>query len=42
MRQKDEAAHDELIARVFRGFEDYNNDPKNLENIFEELLRLLC
>ena len=42
LRQKDEAAHDELIARVFRGFEDYNNDPKNLENIFEELLRLLC
>ena len=41
LRQKDEAAHDELIAKVFRGFADYDNDPEKLETVFEELLRLL-
>lgn len=42
LRQKDEAAHDRLIAKVFRGFEDYDNDPERLEAVFEELLGLLC
>lgn len=41
LRQKDKAAHDKLIAKVFRGFTDYDNDPEKLETVFEELLRLL-
>ena len=42
LRKKDEAAHDKLIAKVFRGFADYDNDPEKLEAVFEELLQLSC
>lgn len=41
LREKDEAAHDALIARVFRSFKDYDNDPQTLNFVHEELLRLL-
>ena len=37
----DPAAHDALIARVFRGFDDYDDAPEALESVHEELLRLL-
>ena len=42
LRKKDEAAHDKLVAKVFRGFADYDNDPEKLEAVFEELLQLSC
>ena len=35
------AAHDALIARVFTSFRDYNDDPDLLEQVHEELLRLV-
>lgn len=42
LRMRDEKAHDALIARVFRGFDDYDNTPETLDMLHEELLRLLC
>ena len=41
LRKKDEATHDALIARVFLSFCKYNNDPALLDEVHEELLRLL-
>ena len=41
LREKDPQAHDALIARVFTGFSEYNDDPALLEQVHEELLRLL-
>ena len=41
LKEKDKAAHDELIARVFTGFSEYNDDPDLLEAVHEELLRLV-
>lgn len=38
---RDPAAHDALIARVFRGFDDYDNTPETLDTLHEELLQLL-
>ena len=38
---RDPAAHDALIARVFRAFDDYDNTPETLDALHEELLQLL-
>ena len=38
---RDPAAHDALIARVFRAFDDYDNTPETLNTLHEELLTLL-
>ena len=38
---RDPAAHDALIARVFRAFDDYDNTPETLNILHEELLTLL-
>lgn len=37
----DPAAHDALIARVFRAFDDYDNTPETLDALHEELLKKL-
>ena len=39
---RDPAAHDALIARVFRAFDDYDNTPETLDRLHAELLELLC
>ena len=39
--QKDENAHDALIAQVFRSFNDNDASPETLDQLHEELLRLL-
>ncbi|MBR3796363.1 MAG: DUF4091 domain-containing protein [Clostridia bacterium] len=39
---RDPAAHDALIARVFRAFDDYDNTPEILDALHEELLGLLA
>ncbi|MBQ2989664.1 MAG: leucine-rich repeat protein [Clostridia bacterium] len=41
LRLRDPSAHDALIGRVFRAFDDYDNDPETLDTLHEELLRLL-
>ncbi|HIW74826.1 MAG TPA: DUF4091 domain-containing protein [Firmicutes bacterium] len=41
LRQRDEAAHDRLAARVFTDNATYDDDPGRFERVFEELLRLL-
>lgn len=41
LRQKNEAAHDALVAQVFTNNQQYNDDPENFEKVYEELLRLL-
>jgi len=38
---RDPAAHDALIARVFRAFDDYDNTPETLDALHEELLKKL-
>lgn len=42
LRQRNEAAHDELVAQVFRDNQHYNDDPAFFETVYEELLRLLA
>ena len=42
LRARDEQAHDALVAQVFRGFDDYDDDPAKLDRLHETLLRLLC
>ena len=42
LRKKDPEAHDALIAKVFTGFNNYNDDPELLEAVHEELLQALC
>ena len=42
LKDRDPAAHDALIARVFTSFDEYNNDPENMERVHEELLKLLA
>ncbi len=39
--EKNIQAHDALIARVFTGFSQYNDDPALLEEVHEELLKAL-
>lgn len=41
LREKDETAHDALIARVFRSNSDYNDDPTLFEDVYESLLKQL-
>ena len=41
LKEKDPQAHEELVARVFTGFCEYNDDPDLLEEVHEELLRLV-
>ena len=41
LREKDEAAHDALTARVFTSFDRYNNDPEALSDAHKTLLSLL-
>ena len=41
LREKDEEAHDALIAEVFTDFETYDNDPEKMERVHERLLQLL-
>ena len=41
LRSRDPAAHDALIARVFRAFDDYDNNPETLDRLHEELLKML-
>ena len=41
LRSRDPAAHDALIARVFRAFDDYDNNPETIDALHEELLKLL-
>ena len=42
LRERDPDAHDRLIARVFRGFSDYDNAPEALERAHEALLAALA
>lgn len=42
LRKKNPEAHDALIAKVFTGFNNYNDDPELLEAVHEELLQALC
>lgn len=39
--KKDSEAHDQLIARVFQSFCEYDNDPMHVEQVHRELLELL-
>ena len=39
---RDPVAHDALIARVFRAFDDYDSTPETLDRLHAELLELLC
>ena len=39
---RDPVAHDALIARVFRAFDDYDSTPETLDALHGELLELLC
>ena len=41
LRARDPQAHDALISGVFRGFDDYDNDPEKLDRLHETLLALL-
>lgn len=41
LREKDPAAHARIVAKVFRGFSDYNDDPAFFDAVFEELLAAL-
>ena len=41
LRDKDEAAHDALIAEVFTSFDEYDNDPAKMELVHEKLLKAL-
>lgn len=41
LRQKDEAAHDALVTRVFRSNSDYNDDPAHFAAVYDDLLRQL-
>lgn len=41
LRQRDEAAHDALVARVFRSNADYDDDPVLFASVYEELLKTL-
>lgn len=41
LKAKNPAAHDALIAKVFTGFNNYNDDPALLEQVHEELLNAL-
>lgn len=41
LRQKDQAAHDRLVARLFTDNSHYEQDPAVLEQTYEELLKLL-
>lgn len=41
LRDRNPAAHDALIARVFTTFRDYIDDPALLEQVHEDLLRLV-
>ena len=42
LRARDPAAHDALVARVFRSFTDYDNTPGTLDALHEELLQRLA
>lgn len=42
LEQRDPAAHDALIARVFTAFDDYSRDPDALNEAHEALLRALA
>jgi len=42
LRERDEAAHDALIAEVFTDFKTYDNDPDKMNRVHEKLLQLLC
>ena len=41
LRDKDEAAHDALVAEVFTDFENANKDPEHMNSVHEKLLQLL-
>lgn len=41
LRQKDPAAHDALVDRVFRNNHDYNDDPETFDRVYESLLQQL-
>ena len=41
LREKNEEAHDELIAEVFHSNSNYNDDPQVFERTYEKLLHLL-
>ena len=42
LKARDSAACHALIAKVYTAFDEYDNDPAKLEQVHEELLRLLC
>ncbi len=41
LRARDENAHDCLVAKVFTNNHEYNDDPADFEQVYEELLQLL-
>ena len=41
LREKNEAAHDALIAEVFTDFKTYESDPHKMNRVHERLLKLL-
>lgn len=41
LRERDEQAHDRLVATVFTDHQHYNDDPRHFAQVYEELLRLL-
>ena len=42
LRERNPDAHDRLIVRVFRSFDDYDNTPETLDALHEEILQLLA
>lgn len=42
LRDKDPAALEEIVAQVFRSFDEYDNNPEKLEAVYEQLLKHLC
>ena len=41
LRDQDQEAMEELVHQVFQRFDVYNNDPANLESVYEQLLQKL-
>lgn len=42
LRERDPELHDAIIRKAFQSFDEYNNDPENLDELYEQLLKSLC
>lgn len=41
LRRRDPQAHDALVARVFRSYQDYTDDPVIFQQVYQDLLAML-